>query len=237
MRPRDRAGGRPCGPTVHRASLIDAAGFVARYTVDRSHGGTAVIVTTLRPRRGRGVGAASERSRGSPRRAGGAGACSRCRPRQGSWTCASRSPRSARASGLLVRSLERERPSLERMCRGTGRTGRRSIREALGRAEVGIPEAADLAMASRELVDVPPAGGVGGDGVVHAVDGHGVRTRRSRPRGRSRACSIFAVSGWLLLPVVPAVSMRLLSEEFRSGTIEPLLTSPVSDAAVVMGNT
>ncbi len=45
----------------------------------------------------------------------------------------------------------------------------------------------------------------------------------------------FAVSGWLLLPVVPAVSMRLLSEEFRSGTIEPLLTSPVSDAAVVIG--
>jgi len=45
----------------------------------------------------------------------------------------------------------------------------------------------------------------------------------------------FAVSGWVLLPVVPAVSMRLLSEEFRSGTIEPLLTSPVSDAAVVVG--
>lgn len=45
----------------------------------------------------------------------------------------------------------------------------------------------------------------------------------------------FAIAGWLLLPVVPAVSMRLLSEEFRSGTIEPLLTSPVSDAAVVLG--
>lgn len=45
----------------------------------------------------------------------------------------------------------------------------------------------------------------------------------------------FAVSGWLLLPVVPAVSMRLISEEYRSGTIEPLLTSPVSDGAVVLG--
>jgi len=45
----------------------------------------------------------------------------------------------------------------------------------------------------------------------------------------------FAVSGWVLLPVVPAVSMRLLSEEYRSGTIEPLLTSPLSDAAVVVG--
>jgi len=45
----------------------------------------------------------------------------------------------------------------------------------------------------------------------------------------------FAVSGWILLPVVPAVSMRLLSEEYRSGTIEPLLTSPVSDGAVIVG--
>lgn len=45
----------------------------------------------------------------------------------------------------------------------------------------------------------------------------------------------FAVSGWVLLPVVPAVSMRLLSEEYRAGTIESLLTSPVSDAAVVVG--
>lgn len=45
----------------------------------------------------------------------------------------------------------------------------------------------------------------------------------------------FGISGWLLLPVAPAVSMRLLSEEFRAGTIEPLMTSPVSDAAVVVG--
>jgi ABC-2 type transport system permease protein len=45
----------------------------------------------------------------------------------------------------------------------------------------------------------------------------------------------FAVSGWLLLPVVPAVSMRLLSEEFRAGTVEPLLTSPISDFGVVLG--
>jgi ABC-2 type transport system permease protein len=45
----------------------------------------------------------------------------------------------------------------------------------------------------------------------------------------------FAVSGWLLLPVVPAISMRLVSEELRSGTIEALLTSPVSDFGVVLG--
>ena len=45
----------------------------------------------------------------------------------------------------------------------------------------------------------------------------------------------FGVSAWLLLPVAPAVSMRLLSEEMRAGTIEPLMTAPVSDASVVVG--
>jgi ABC-2 type transport system permease protein len=45
----------------------------------------------------------------------------------------------------------------------------------------------------------------------------------------------FAVSGFLLLPVIPAISMRLLSEEFRAGTIEPLMTSPVSDISIVLG--
>lgn len=46
---------------------------------------------------------------------------------------------------------------------------------------------------------------------------------------------VFGISGWLLLPVMPAVSMRLLSEEFRSGTAEPLMTSPVGDASIVAG--
>ena len=45
----------------------------------------------------------------------------------------------------------------------------------------------------------------------------------------------FGFSGFLLLPVVPAISMRLLSEELRSGTIESMMTAPVSDASVVVG--
>ena len=45
----------------------------------------------------------------------------------------------------------------------------------------------------------------------------------------------FAVSAWLLMPVAPAISMRLLAEEHRSGTSEPLLTAPVSEAGVVLG--
>lgn len=45
----------------------------------------------------------------------------------------------------------------------------------------------------------------------------------------------FSFAGWLLLPIVPAISMRLIAEELRSGTIEPLLTSPASDFAIVLG--
>lgn len=45
----------------------------------------------------------------------------------------------------------------------------------------------------------------------------------------------FASASWMLIPVAPAISMRLISEELRSGTIEPLRTAPVSDGAVVWG--
>lgn len=46
---------------------------------------------------------------------------------------------------------------------------------------------------------------------------------------------LFAISSWLLLPVAPAISMRLFSEELRSGGIEPLMTSPISEAAMALG--
>lgn len=39
----------------------------------------------------------------------------------------------------------------------------------------------------------------------------------------------------LLIFLVPAVTMRLMSEEYRSGTIESLLTAPVRDRDVVLG--
>ncbi len=39
----------------------------------------------------------------------------------------------------------------------------------------------------------------------------------------------------VLLFIIPMLTMRLLSEEFRQGTIEPLMTAPVSDAAVIAG--
>ncbi len=40
---------------------------------------------------------------------------------------------------------------------------------------------------------------------------------------------------WLLIFLVPAISMRLISEEFRSGTIEPLMTAPVNETQVILG--
>lgn len=46
---------------------------------------------------------------------------------------------------------------------------------------------------------------------------------------------LFTTSAWLLIPIAPAVSMRLFSDETRSGTIESLRTAPVSDAQLVAG--
>ncbi len=46
---------------------------------------------------------------------------------------------------------------------------------------------------------------------------------------------LFDVLAYGLAVVVPLLTMRLVAEEFRSGTIETLMTAPVTDAAVVLG--
>lgn len=43
------------------------------------------------------------------------------------------------------------------------------------------------------------------------------------------------VISFLLLVATPLLTMRLMSEEYRSGTIESLMTAPVTDAEVVLG--
>jgi ABC-2 type transport system permease protein len=45
----------------------------------------------------------------------------------------------------------------------------------------------------------------------------------------------FAYSGWLLIPIAPAISMRLMSEEYRSGSFEALRTAPAGDWSVTLG--
>ena len=40
---------------------------------------------------------------------------------------------------------------------------------------------------------------------------------------------------WLLAFIVPAISMRLISEETSAGTLEMLLTAPVNDTQIILG--
>ena len=53
---------------------------------------------------------------------------------------------------------------------------------------------------------------------------------------RDPALSYFFHTSWILmLLLVPVLTMRLLSEELRSGSIEILMTAPISEAQVVAG--
>jgi ABC-2 type transport system permease protein len=54
-------------------------------------------------------------------------------------------------------------------------------------------------------------------------------------RGEASLGAFFAWHPWLYLVLVPAVGMRLWSEERRAGTIELLLTMPVTTAQAIVG--
>lgn len=54
-------------------------------------------------------------------------------------------------------------------------------------------------------------------------------------RGQASLLSFFGWHPWLYLFLVPAVGMRMWAEERRSGTIELLLTLPVTTAQAVLG--
>lgn len=54
-------------------------------------------------------------------------------------------------------------------------------------------------------------------------------------RGEASLASFFGWMPWLFLFLVPAVGMRLWSEERRLGTIELLLTMPVTTAQAILG--
>ncbi len=47
--------------------------------------------------------------------------------------------------------------------------------------------------------------------------------------------SVFGIIPFIFIFFIPAVTMRLLSEERKSGTIELLVTMPVSDIEIVLG--
>lgn len=46
---------------------------------------------------------------------------------------------------------------------------------------------------------------------------------------------LFYIAPWLFLFLVPAATMRMFADEKKSGTIELILTRPISDAAMVLG--
>ena len=54
-------------------------------------------------------------------------------------------------------------------------------------------------------------------------------------RGQADLASFFTFHPWLYLFLIPAVSMRLWAEERKSGTIELLMTLPVSAFQAVLG--
>ena len=54
-------------------------------------------------------------------------------------------------------------------------------------------------------------------------------------RGQADLASFFSFHPWLYLFLIPAVGMRLWAEERKSGTIELLMTLPVSTMQAVLG--
>lgn len=54
-------------------------------------------------------------------------------------------------------------------------------------------------------------------------------------RGEASIEPFFAVAYWTLFLFIPALTMRMLAEERNTGTIELLLTKPVTDWQVILG--
>jgi len=46
---------------------------------------------------------------------------------------------------------------------------------------------------------------------------------------------LFGHMAWLLILAIPLMTMRMISEEYANGTIETLMTAPISDTEVVLG--
>jgi ABC-2 type transport system permease protein len=68
-----------------------------------------------------------------------------------------------------------------------------------------------------------------------ALGGGVIALTTMAPGATASMRAFFDTAEWLLLPVVPAISMRLLSEEQRTGTIIILGSSPVSNTSIILG--
>jgi len=54
-------------------------------------------------------------------------------------------------------------------------------------------------------------------------------------RGYAELDTLFLIAPWVFLFLIPAVTMRSFSEERRTGTIELLLTHPITDTKLILG--
>lgn len=45
---------------------------------------------------------------------------------------------------------------------------------------------------------------------------------------------LFMIAPWVFLFLIPAITMKMLAEERKNGTIELLLTKPLSDISIIM---
>ena len=56
-----------------------------------------------------------------------------------------------------------------------------------------------------------------------------------RHGGEPSLRSLFEAMAYIMVFAAPVMTMRLLSEEFDTGTIETLMTAPVTDTAIILG--
>src|SRR5699024_1123531 len=47
--------------------------------------------------------------------------------------------------------------------------------------------------------------------------------------------TLFSIAPWVFLLLIPAITMRLFSDEWREGTMEILLTEPLNEYQIVLG--
>jgi ABC-2 type transport system permease protein len=55
------------------------------------------------------------------------------------------------------------------------------------------------------------------------------------PGGEASLRALFDNLAYIMVFITPLLTMRLLSDEYRSGTIEALMTAPITDAQIIMG--
>ena len=53
--------------------------------------------------------------------------------------------------------------------------------------------------------------------------------------GYAHMDKFFALSPWVMLFLIPALTMRSFADEFKSGTIELLSTIPISNRDIILG--